>query len=103
MGLISGSLMPDITDVEAIVASLVTQDLLHGFVSHSLKRFAILGAKQKGGALAAGFPAPWGVMKTRAGGERVDVPGWVSGSGRPQVRMGGVVNLSGIARPVGSA
>ncbi|KFZ22911.1 hypothetical protein V502_02607 [Pseudogymnoascus sp. VKM F-4520 (FW-2644)] len=102
MGLISGSLMPDITDVEAIVASLVAQDLLHGFVSHSLKRFAILGAKQKGGALAAGFPAPWGVMKTRAGGERVDVPGWVSGSGRPQVRMGGVVNLSGIARPVGS-
>jgi hypothetical protein len=102
MGLISGSLMPDIADVEAMVASLVAQDLLHGFVSHSLKRFAILGAKQKGGALAAGFPAPWAVMKERAGPGATDVPGWVSGNGMAQVRMGGVVNLSGIARPVGS-
>lgn len=114
MGLIHGSLAPDMADVEAIVASLVSQDLLHGFVSHSLKRFAILGAKQKGGPLAAGFPTPWGVMRGRAeeggagvggaGVDLLDVPGWVRGERRrAQVRMGGgVVNLSGIARPVGS-
>jgi hypothetical protein len=104
MGVIHGNIAPSMQEIEAIVASLVAQDLLHGFVSHSLKRFAILGSKQKGGPLNAGFPAPWSVVRERAeegaGPHGVEVPGWVSGERR--ARVGGVVNLSGIARPVGS-
>lgn len=86
IGLINSSLTPGMADVEAVVASLVAQDLLHGFVSNNLKRFAILGAKQKGGALAAGFPPLWTVIKERAGQGTADVPGWVSGSRTAQVR-----------------
>jgi hypothetical protein len=80
---------------------LVQQGLLHGFISHNLSRFAILGAKQRGGALSAGFPPPWKVIRDRAEGEgKGDVPGWVKEERK--AATGGVVNLSGIARPVGS-
>lgn len=108
-GVTHGNMMPDMREIESVVASLVAQDLLHGFLSHNLKRFAILGSKQKGGPLNAGFPQPWQTMKGRAedgaGNEIVDVPGWVSrerSSGALGLGLGGVVNLSGIARPVGS-
>jgi nuclear mRNA export protein PCID2/THP1 len=100
-GTVFGNLQPDILEVEAIVASLVQQGLLHGFVSHKLSLFAILGAKQRGGALRAGFPPPWEVIKVRAESNgSTEVPGWVREERK--VAMGGVVNLSGIARPVGS-
>lgn len=107
-GTVFGNLQPDMLEIEAIVASLVQQGFLHGFVSHNLSRFAILGAKQRGGALKAGFPAPWKVIKNRvesggggaSGGEKVLVPGWVREERKGMA--GGVVNLSGIARPVGS-
>ncbi len=100
-GTVFGNLQPDILEVEAIVASLVQLGLLHGFVSHKLSLFAILGAKQRGGALRAGFPPPWEVMKARAQSHgSTEVPGWVREERKGPV--GGVVNLSGIARPVGS-
>jgi hypothetical protein len=99
-GVIFGNKEPDLTEVEAIIANLVQQGLLHGFVSHNLGRYAILGAKLRGGALNAGFPAPWEVIKGRAENERRDVPGWVREERK--FMSGGVVNLSGIARPVGS-
>lgn len=103
-GLIFGNLMPTLHDIEAIAASLVDQDLLHGFLSHNLKRFAILGSKQRGGPLNAGFPVPFQVMRNRHDlAEVEEVPGWVRREKGPAAGFGGgVVNLSGIARPVGS-
>ncbi|KAG9239001.1 COP9 signalosome-like protein complex subunit 12 [Amylocarpus encephaloides] len=100
-GVIFGNKMPDILEVEAIIASLVQQGLLHGFISHNQGKFAILGAKQRGGPLNAGFPDVWEVIRDRAKREGRDseVPGWVQHEKRGG---GGVVNLTGIARPVGS-
>ena len=101
-GTMFGKRMPGLLEVEAIVASLVQQGLLHGFIGHNQMKFAILGAKQRGGPLKAGFPDVFEVMKARAEreGREMDVPGWVQNE--REGRMGGVVNLSGIARPVGS-
>ena len=96
----SGPDLPDIDIIESIVASLVEQDLLHGFISHKSLRFAITGSKA-GGALAAGFPNVWQVISGKFDDE---VPGWVreTKTSRPRAGPGMVVNLSG-ARPVGAA
>lgn len=92
--------LPTIFDIESILASLIDQGLLHGFLSHKLSRFAIIGANKKpssnttttlGGAAAAatagplpaGFPPPWRVLKAQARAAADDghngdgVPGWV--------------------------
>ncbi|EON65482.1 hypothetical protein W97_04720 [Coniosporium apollinis CBS 100218] len=102
-------LLPDMLEVESIVASLVDQGLLNGFISHRQLRFAIQGAKRKG-ALPAGFPNVWEVVKGRCDEE---VPGWKKdpprgavGATAGRIAAGGfgpgmVVNLSG-ARPVGA-
>lgn len=93
---------PDMDEIESIVAALIDQGLLGGFISHKQLRFAITGAKRKG-ALVAGFPKPWPVIKAKFSNE---VPGWKVDS--PTARVGGafgagrVINLSG-ARPVGAA
>lgn len=104
-GVVFGYKEPEITDVEATVTSLIQQGFLHGFVSHKLRKFAILNAKARGGALKAGFPEPWKVIRDQANtsghGPSAPIPGWVRGE-RVQMKLGGVVNLSGIARPVGS-
>lgn len=110
----SGPLLPNMLEVEAICAALVNQGLLKGFVSHRLKRFAIQGARTKG-ALAAGWPRVWDVMREREREENPQgvVPGWkretpaANGLGGA-ARFGGasapgpgtVVRLTG-ARPVG--
>ena len=101
-GVIFGNKIPDLLEIEGIVASLVQQGLLRGFISHNQGKFAILGAKQRGGPLKAGFPDVFEVMKARAEreGRDTDVPGWVENE---QKGMGGVVNLTGIARAVGSS
>lgn len=101
-GVIFRNKMPDALDIEAIVASMVQQDLLHGFISHGQGKFAIIGAKQRGGPLNAGFPPPWETIKARAekDGRGREVPGWVQAQRKSA--LGGVVNLSGIARAVGS-
>ena len=99
----SGPDLPTIDTIESIVASLVEQDLLHGFISHRSLRFAITGSKA-GGALAVGFPNVWQVISGRVDDE---VPGWVReaknarGLGRA-AGPGMVVNLSA-ARPAGAA
>lgn len=98
--------LPNIETVESMAASLVEQDLLHGFISHKSLRFAITGSKTAG-ALAAGFPKVWDVIRSRVDDE---VPGWVKptkpgGFGAPgglKAGPGMVVNLSG-ARPAGAA
>ncbi|KAJ5538891.1 hypothetical protein N7513_006839 [Penicillium frequentans] len=91
-------------EIESILASLLTQGLMHGYLTHRNPRFAIPGAKLRG-ALPTGFPNVWETISTR---EKEDnsVPGWVkppqmSTFGAPALGGAGrVVNLSG-ARPVG--
>ena len=94
-------LLPTMDTVESIVASLVEQGFLHGFISHSSHRFAITGAKTAP-PLQVGFPKVWEVIKGRADTE---VPGWVKeAKGGPTAKgfgPGMVVNLSG-ARPAGA-
>ena len=95
-------LLPTMETIESIVASLIEQDLLHGFISHSSHRFAITGAKNAS-PLQVGFPRVWDVLNARADKE---VPGWVREEKKAST-FGGkfgpgmVVNLSG-ARPVGA-
>lgn len=95
-------LLPTMEIVESIVASLVEQDLLHGFISHSSHRFAITGAKNAA-PIQVGFPRVWDVIKAKSDGE---VPGWVreekgvSTSGR-KLGPGMVIQLTG-ARPAGA-
>ncbi|RDL35690.1 Uncharacterized protein BP5553_06302 [Venustampulla echinocandica] len=100
-GIIFGNKMPNILEIEAVIASLVQQNLLHGFISYNQGKFAILGAKQRGGPLNAGFPGVWEAVKTRAEreGKAEEIPGWVQEE--RTAPMGGVINLTGIARPVG--
>lgn len=90
-----GSDLPTMEMIESTVASLVDQDLLHGFVSHSQKRFAITGAKNAS-PLQVGFPNVWATISSKMDEE---VPGWVKGGRK---RGGGMLmHLSG-ARPVGA-
>jgi nuclear mRNA export protein PCID2/THP1 len=104
---------PTMDEVESLMASLIQQDLIVGFLTHNNPRFAIPGAKSKG-PLAVGFPPPWGVIRGRKGDDE-DVPGWardiqkeavvnVFGQRPPGQFEGGggrVVNLSGV-RAVGT-
>lgn len=94
--------MPQYEHIEALLAGLVQQGLLHGYLSTGQGKFAIMGSKQRGGPLNAGFPSVWEVLRSRAEseGRESEVPGWVRVERKGG--MGGVVNLSGIARPVGS-
>ena len=96
--------LPTMEIIESIIASLIEQNLLHGFISHQLQKFAITGAKTAG-ALQAGFPNVWETISGKADSE---VPGWVKQSGKFKGRgLGGnfgpgtVVSLSG-AKPVGA-
>ncbi|KAI0905794.1 hypothetical protein F4824DRAFT_495619 [Ustulina deusta] len=72
-GLIWGNMAITAEHVESMVASLCAQGLLHGYLAHSQGRFAIMGAKQKGSAVAAGWPSVYEVL-TRTDDE---IPGWV--------------------------
>jgi len=96
-GVIFKNKMPDMVDIQAIVASLKQQRLMLGWVDNGREEFCIQGSKRAGGPLNAGFPPVWKTIKERVKGE-TDVPGWVQ---RQQKKGGTVVNLSG-ARPVGS-
>lgn len=95
-------LFPTMEDIESIVASLVEQDFLHGFMAHSSHRFAITGARNAP-ALQVGFPKVWDVIRSKSDGE---VPGWKKEEPRTQNSRafgpGMVINLSG-ARPAGAA
>ena len=91
-----------IRNLESILASLLTQDLMRGYLTHKNPRFAIPGARIKG-ILPTGFPNVWQTIYARESQDD-HVPGWVRpapvanpfGAG---AAGGRVVNLSG-ARPV---
>ncbi|KAI4250872.1 MAG: hypothetical protein LQ352_005198 [Teloschistes flavicans] len=87
--------LPTMETVESMMASLVDQDLLHGFISHGQKRFAIKGVKQSP-PLQAGFPNAWATLSAKGSDE---VPGWVR---EGQKRLGGTVMHLSNARPVGA-
>lgn len=100
-----GSQTTTMEEVESIVASLIHQDLLHGYISHKYSRFIITGAKVKL-AIEVGFPNVWKTISSKAD---MEVPGWVqdekegtqiNGVGR-RAAAGMVVKLSG-ARPAGA-
>lgn len=94
-------------ELESILASLLTQGLMRGFLTHRNPRFAIPGARVRG-AIPTGFPNVWETISARES-EDDSVPGWVQPpsptAGDPLAAAGAagggrVVNLSG-ARPVG--
>ncbi|KAL4746327.1 hypothetical protein BDW72DRAFT_38100 [Aspergillus terricola var. indicus] len=92
-------------EIESILASLLTQGLMRGYLTHRNPRFAIPGARLRG-ALPTGFPNVWHTIYARES-EDTGVPGWVQppptmAMGIPAALGGGgrVVNLSGV-RPVG--
>lgn len=93
-----------VREIESILASLLTQGLMRGYLTHRNPRFAIPGARLRG-ALPTGFPNVWQTISTREQ-EDSSVPGWVKPPppatfGAAATAGGGrVVNLSG-ARPVG--
>ena len=91
-------LLPNMEIIESIIASLIEQGLLHGFISHAQHRFAITGVKDAR-PVQVGFPRVWDVISAKANKE---VPGWVQERKAPAFGPGMVVNLSG-ARPVGAA
>lgn len=79
-GLFWGNLQVTEKEVEGVVAALIAQGLMHGFLAHSSGRFAVMGAKKAGGPLAAGWPAVAGMILERLAEEGVDidqVPAWV--------------------------
>lgn len=99
-GVLYRNKMPTMMFVEATLASLVQQGLLYGFISHNQGKFAIIGAKTRGGPFNAGFPPVWEVIKARAEreGRSHDVPGWITEERK--IGGGGIVHMSH-ANPVG--
>ncbi|RMZ75143.1 hypothetical protein DV738_g5642, partial [Chaetothyriales sp. CBS 135597] len=112
------STFPTIWTIENTFLSLIHQGLLAGFVSHGAaaegrQRWAIAGAKARGGALSAGFPVIYTAIIDRASklADDVDqIPGWVKddqlrraagGGGNNNAGGGRVVKLSN-ARPAGA-
>ncbi|EQL29964.1 hypothetical protein BDFG_07522 [Blastomyces dermatitidis ATCC 26199] len=104
---------PLMRDVESVLASLLVQDLMRGYLTHKNPRFAIPGARLKG-PLPTGFPNVWRTICAKES-EDGQVPGWVKPTPNPRFgqstrglapspagAMGArVINLSG-ARPVGA-
>ncbi|MCJ1249300.1 hypothetical protein MMC30_006523 [Trapelia coarctata] len=88
-----------IQEVESTMASLIHQDLAHGYLSHKFLRFVITGAKGRSPA-PVGFPPIWHVVAARCKDEVV--PGWVGDEDRKALGRPTVVNLKG-ARPAGAA
>ena len=99
-----GKPTPMMRELESILASLLTQGLMRGYLTHKNPRFAIPGARLRG-ALPTGFPNVWQTISARES-EDDRVPGWVqppppvAGGGLAAAGGGRVVNLAG-ARPVG--
>ncbi|OAX79884.1 hypothetical protein ACJ72_05794 [Emergomyces africanus] len=102
-----------VRDLESVLASLLVQDLMRGYLTHKNPRFAIPGARVKG-PLPTGFPNVWRTIYAKESKDE-QVPGWVKPAPKPGFGqntrrlapslasgMGGrVINLSG-ARPVGA-
>ncbi|KAL1954744.1 hypothetical protein VTO42DRAFT_744 [Malbranchea cinnamomea] len=93
-------------NIESILASLLNQDLMRGYLTHKNPRYAIPGARIKG-ILPTGFPNVWQTIYARESQDD-HVPGWVKPlpaanpfTGATAAGGGRIVNLSG-ARPVGA-
>lgn len=65
---------PTIAEVESVMASMLQQGLLNGFLTHTNPRFAVPGSKAGGGPLKVAFPIVWQTIARRSTNE---VPGWV--------------------------
>lgn len=65
---------PTMAEVESIMASMLQQGLLNGFLTHTNPRFAVPGSKTGGGALKVAFPTIWQTIAKRSTNK---VPGWV--------------------------
>jgi hypothetical protein len=65
---------PTMAEVESIMASMLQQGLLNGFLTHTNPRFAVAGSKAGGGPLKVAFPTVWQTASRRSTNE---VPGWV--------------------------
>ncbi|KAI1107742.1 hypothetical protein F4804DRAFT_296947 [Jackrogersella minutella] len=78
-GVLNGNMPVTDHHVESLVMSLIGQDLLHGYIAHTQAVFAIMGTKQKGSAVAAGWPNPHEAINARS--VESEVPGWVSDEG----------------------
>ncbi|KAF3390092.1 hypothetical protein DPV78_011640 [Talaromyces pinophilus] len=63
-------------EIESIVASLIKQNLLGGYLTHNPARFVIPGAKHVG-AMAKGFPNIWQTISSQQHNYGEDVPAWV--------------------------
>ncbi|ROT39447.1 hypothetical protein SODALDRAFT_275484 [Sodiomyces alkalinus F11] len=79
-GLVWGDAEVTLADVEMVVASLISQGFMHGYVAHSSGRFAVMGATKRS-PVVAGWPTPWLAIRERKYHEGEvdldDVPGWV--------------------------
>lgn len=75
-GLVWGNMPITAEHIESVVAGLVAQGLLNGFVAHAQARFAVIGARTKG-AVAAGWPVVADVTVGHDRAENELVPGWV--------------------------
>lgn len=79
-GLFWGNLGVTMKEVEGVVAALIAQGLMHGFLAHSSGKFAVMGAKKAGGPLLAGWPGVARGVVDRLAEEGLDaeeVPAWV--------------------------
>lgn len=79
-GLFWGNLGVTMKEVEGVVAALVAQGLMHGFLAHSSGKFAVMGTKKAGGPLLAGWPGVARGVVDRLAEEGLDpeeVPAWV--------------------------
>ncbi|EME42713.1 hypothetical protein DOTSEDRAFT_73505 [Dothistroma septosporum NZE10] len=102
--------LPDLDRIKSVIASLVDQGLLRGFIAHRQRKFSIMGVRVAGGdVLAAGFPRPWRVLEQKVRDEEGarEVPGWKQGAPGSMMTGGAigggkVVNLSGL-RQIGQA
>ena len=103
-------LLPTMTAVISKMSALIHQEFLTGYISFAKQKFAITGVRNKGSALAAGFPNIWLAVERRCDEE---VPGWKTedrrggvgrgaGVGVGAFGPGAVINLKG-ARPVGAS
>lgn len=95
---------PMMREIESILASLLTQGFMRGYLTHRNPRLAIPGARLRG-PLPTGFPNVWQTIYARES-EDDRVPGWVQPpSPYPLAGAasgGRVVNLTG-ARPAGAS
>jgi nuclear mRNA export protein PCID2/THP1 len=81
-GLVWGNAPVTAQDIEMVVATLIQQGLLHGYIAHGQGKMAIIGAKQKGSPVLAGWPNVWQAIQERRYEDDLDlddVPGWVKG------------------------